>query len=49
MLGHDSFHSHSISVPHHRIEIFHLEPQQHAIPVWLVVEIPDRPVVMVGL
>ena len=38
--------SHFARALHHRIEIIHLEPQQHAIAVGFVGTIADRPVMM---
>lgn len=46
MPGHDDFHPHFRAAVHDRIEIVHLEPQQYAVPVWLVIAVADRAVMV---
>ena len=46
MFGQHDFDAHFTRPPHHGIEVVHLEPEQHAIAVWLVVAITDGTVMM---
>ena len=46
MLGPDDLHAHFSSALHDRIKVVHLEPQQHAVSVWLVITIADRTVMV---
>ncbi len=42
----NDLHAHFSRAPHDRVEILHFEPQQHAVPVRLVVTIADPAVMM---
>ena len=46
MTGHHDLHTHFTGALHDRVEVVHLEPQQHAVSVWLVVAIADRAVIV---
>ena len=46
MPGQNDFHGHLCRALHDRVEVLYLEPQQHAVPIRLVVPIAD-PAVMV--
>ncbi len=46
MAGHHDLDTHLGNPLHHRVEVFHLEPKQHAITVGSVVAIADGAVMM---
>jgi hypothetical protein len=46
MTGHDNVYAHFSGPLHDRLEIVDFEPQQHAVPVWLVIAIADRAVMV---
>lgn len=41
MTRHDNLDRHLSRALHHRIEVIHFEPQQHAISVWLIITVAD--------
>ena len=46
MPGQNDFHAHFSGALYDRVEVLYLEPQQYAVPVWLVVTIADPAVMM---
>jgi hypothetical protein len=46
MPGHDYLHAHLSRALHHRVKVVHLEPQQYAISVWLIITITDQTVMV---
>lgn len=46
MPGHDDLHAHFSRALHYRVKVVHLEPQQYAVSVWLVITITDRTVMV---
>lgn len=46
MPGQHDVHAHFSATLHDRVKVVYLEPQQHTVPVWLVVRIADRTVMV---
>lgn len=46
MFRHHDFYAHFIRALHHGVKVIHLEPQQHAISVRLVIAVTDWPVMV---
>jgi hypothetical protein len=46
VFGYDHFNLHFRGALNHRIEVFHLEPQQNAVPIRSILRIPDGSMVM---
>ena len=46
MLGHDDLDAHFSGALQDRIKVFHLEPQQYTVSVWLIITIADRTVMV---
>lgn len=46
MLGDDDLNAHFSGALHHGVEIIDLEPQQHAVSIWLVIRATDRAVMV---
>jgi len=46
MRGHDNVDAHFSGPLHDRLEIIHLEPQQHTVAIWLVITIANRSVMV---
>lgn len=46
MTRHDNLDRHLSRALHHRVELIHFEPQQHAISVWLIITVADGAVMV---
>jgi hypothetical protein len=49
MPGQNDLHTHFSRALHDCIEVLYLEPQQHTVPVWLVIAIGDQAVMVFHL
>lgn len=46
MLGQHNFHTHVSGALYHCVKVLHLEPEQYAVSVGLVIAVPDRPMMV---
>jgi len=49
MPGHNNLHAHFSRAPHDPVEVVYLEPQQHTVPVWLVLTVADPAMIVFHL